>query len=215
MWQPYDPLSYVAHLVFGFLAFAGAITALSTRKGSPLHRRGGWIFVVSMSIAALTAVVFEVEFDESRPLVLIMAAATLYLVASGVAALRHERAFAPVLEKVLVIVPTALFAMSAMTMIRSALAGVWTQVLGPALYAGVFTLLTIGDLRVIARRPVEHGRWLKRHLFRMLLAFAFAVRALFSIGIETGLPFEFVVTAPIVIALGATLFFFRRVNAGL
>jgi hypothetical protein len=47
----------------------------------------------------------------------------------------------------------------------------------------------------------------------MLLAFAFAIRALFSIGIETGLPFEFVVTVPVVLALGTTWYFFRNVEA--
>ena len=42
MWEPYDPLSYLAHVFFGFLAVAGAITALSVRKGSPLHKKAGW-----------------------------------------------------------------------------------------------------------------------------------------------------------------------------
>ena len=38
----------------------------------------------------------------------------------------------------------------------------------------------------------------------MLLAFAFAIRAVFSFVFETGLPFEVIVTAPLVLALGAT-----------
>ena len=70
----------------------------------------------------------------------------------------------------------------------------------------------VGDIRLMVARPTERKRWIKRHLFRMLLAFAFAIRALFAIGIETGLPFEFVVTAPLVLALIATWYFFRKLG---
>lgn len=214
MWEPYDPVSYFAHVGFGFLAVAGAITALLARKGSTLHKQGGWVFAIPMVVAALTALVFEVEFDEARPLAVIMAVATMYLLATGILSLRNGWRYAPVAEKLLVVVPMALFAFSALFLSRSIQAGALAQIPGPALYAGVFLALFIGDARLMLSRPTERLRWVKRHLFRMLLAFAFAIRALFSIGLETGLPFEFVVTAPLVLALGATWYFFRKVEPG-
>jgi len=209
MWAPYDPISYFLHVGFGFLAIAGAVTALSVRKGSPLHKKSGWTFVVPMVVAALTALVFEVEFDESRPLVVMMSTATLYLLATSILAVRNRWRFAPVTEKILVVIPLVLFVLSVAFLIRSIQAASLVQIPGPILYASVFLALVIGDIRLMRFRSTERLYWVKRHLFRMLLAVAFAVRALFAIGIETGLPFEFVVTAPLVLALAGTWYFFR------
>ena len=210
MWAPYDPVSYLAHVFFGFLAVAGAITALSVRKGSPLHKKAGWTFVIPMVVAAITALIFEVEFDESRPLVVVMSAATLYLLVTSVLAIRREWRYAPVLEKVLVVVPLVLFVFSALAIVRSVSSASLLQIPGPSLYAGVFLLLVVGDARLMRDRPSNRLYWTKRHLFRMLLAFAFAIRALFAIGIETGLPFGVVVTTPLILALGATWYFFKK-----
>ncbi len=210
MWKPYDPISYLAHVFFGFLAVAGAVTALSVRKGSPLHKKAGWVFVIPMVVAACTALIFEVEFDERRPLVVIMSAATLYLLATSILSLRNSSRFALIAEKLLVVVPLILFALSIVFLLRSIQSASLANIPGPTLYAGVFLALVVGDIRLIFSRPTDRKRWIKRHLFRMLLAFAFAIRALFAIGIETGLPFEFVVTAPLVLALIATWYFFRK-----
>lgn len=212
MWAPYDPVSYLLHVGFGFLAVAGAITALSVRKGSRLHKKGGWVFVVPMVVAAITALVFEIEFDEPRPLVVIMSVATIYLLATSVLSLRNGSRFARLAEKLLVIIPLILFALSVAFLVRSIHSVSLANIPGPILYAGVFLALVIGDIRLILSRPTDRVSWIKRHLFRMLLAFAFAIRALFAIGIETGLPFEFVVTAPLVLALIATWYFFRKLE---
>lgn len=212
MWAPYDPISYFAHIVFGVLAVAGAVTALSVRKGSPLHKKAGWIFVLPMVLAASTALILEVEFDEPRPLVVVMSAATLYLLTTSVLALRNGWRYAPAIEKVIVIVPAILFLFSTLAILRGVASAALLQVPGPMLYAGVFLSLVIGDIRLMRTRPSERLYWVKRHLFRMLLAFAFAIRALFAIGIETGLPFGVVVTTPLLLALGATWYFFRKVE---
>ena len=210
MWAPYDPVSYFLHAGFGFLAVAGAVTALSVRKGSPLHRKGGWIFVVPMVVAAATALIFELEFDEPRPLAVIMSVATLYLLATSVLSLRNGWQYAPIVEKLLIVVPIALFAISAMILYRSIQSASITQIPGPTLYASVFLSLLVGDLRLMLNRPTDRLRWIKRHFFRMLLAFAFAIRAVFSFVFDTGLPFEVIVTAPLVLALGATWYFFQK-----
>lgn len=212
MWAPYDPISYLAHVSFGFLAVAGAITALSVRKGSPLHKKAGWTFVIPMVVAATTALIFEAEIDEARPLVIVMSVATFYLLATSVLAIRREWRYAPVLEKVSVVIPSLLFVFSTLAIIRSALSGALLQIPGPSLYAGVFLLLVVGDVRLIRVRPQDRLYWTKRHLFRMLLAFAFAIRALFAIGIETGLPFGVVVTTPLILALGTTWYFFQKLE---
>ncbi|MDJ0793479.1 MAG: hypothetical protein QNI98_04470 [Woeseiaceae bacterium] len=119
MWAPYDPVSYFLHVGFGFLAVAGAITALTVRKGSPLHKKAGWVFLVPMVVAAVTALVFEVEIDDPRPLATIMATATIYLLATSILSLRNGSRFAPVAEKLLVIVPLVLFALSVAFLYRS------------------------------------------------------------------------------------------------
>lgn len=212
MWAPYDPISYLTHVIFGFLAVAGAITALSVRKGSPIHKKAGWVFLIPMALAASTALIFEVEFDETRPLVFIMSAATLYLLTTSLLALRHGWRFAPVTEKIVSTVPVVLFLLSVLVILRGIASAGLPQLAGPTLYAGVFLSLVVGDIRLMRDRQRERVYWVKRHLFRMLLAFAFAVRALFALGIETGLPFEVVVTTPLLLALGATWYFNRRLE---
>ncbi len=210
MWAPYDPVSYFLHVGFGFLAVAGAIVALSATKGSSLHKKGGWTFAIPMIVAAVTSFVFEIEFDEPRPLAVVMAVAMLYLLATGILAIRHGSRIAPIAEKVLVVVPLVLFVFSAATLVRGLSAGVLALVPGTVLYATVFLSLVVGDVRLMMSRQRDRQHWIRRHLFRMLLAFAFAIRALFAIGLETGLPFEVVVTAPLLLALGATWLFFGR-----
>ncbi len=213
MWAPYDPISYFLHIGFGTIAIAGAVVALSVRKGSPLHKKAGWIFLIPMTVAALTAFVFEIEIETPRPLAIVMSVATLYLLATSILSLRNGTRGIAIAEKALVVIPLALFAFSAAFLAQSIQSGAMAQIPGPMLYASLFLALVIGDFRKMLSPTMQRQARIKRHLLRMLLAFAFAIRALFSIGIDSGLPFEFVVTAPIVLALGAAWFFFRRVRA--
>ena len=67
MWAPYDPITYVIHVGFGFLAIAGAAFALSVRKGSRRHKTGGWVFVAPMTVAAVTALILQIGSDQPRP----------------------------------------------------------------------------------------------------------------------------------------------------
>ena len=211
MWEPHDLLPWVVHVIFGWAAMGGAIVALSTVKGSRAHKLGGRIFVFPMAVAALTAISFVGE--EFGPLVYVMSAATIYLLATSVLAIRNQIGAAPWLEKALIVIPIALFAFSAMFFMRNLQAGNVGLLFGPALYTAVFLILVVGDIRLFLNRPTDPSVWIKRHLFRMLLAFAFAVRALFSIGVDVGLPFEVAVTAPIILALIATVWFQRRIDA--
>lgn len=210
MWDPYDPYSYLIHVTFGFTAVAGAIVALYSQKGSRLHIIGGRTFAVTMVVASSSALVFVIK--DFRPLVIVMSVATLYLLATAVLAIRSSKSDVPLFEKVLIVIPVVLFLVSAATLARSVVSMSIAQIPGPALYATVFLCLAIGDLRVIRSRPAQRIVWIKRHLLRMLLAFAFAIRALFSIGIDVGIPFEVAVTAPIVLALLAAFYFFARLE---
>ena len=210
MWEPHAALPWLVHVIFGIAAVTGALVALVATKGSTAHKIGGRIFVVPMAVAALTALVLA---SEAGPLAYVMSAATIYLLATSVLAIRNQAALAPWLEKALVVVPLALFAFSVVTLTRGALAGNPAQIFGPALYATVFMILFVGDFRLFLKRPSDSSEWVKRHLFRMLLAFAFAIRALFSIGVDIGLPFAVAVTAPIILALIATVWFQRQVDA--
>lgn len=212
MWEPYDPFSYFLHVGCGFAAVAGAIVALAVRKGSTLHKRAGWIFVIPMVVAAVTALIFEVEFDEPRPLAVVWSIATLYLLATSILALRSSRESGHVAEKILIVVPLVLFAFSAAVLFRSVISGSLGQIPGPALHAGIFAAMVIGDIRLILARYRQRPKYIRRHLFRMLMAFAFAIRALLSLGIEIGVSFEVVATTPILIALAATGYFFRRIK---
>ena len=172
MWEPHAPLPWLTHVVFGIAAVTGALVALITTKGSRAHKLGGRIFVFPMVIAALTALAFVGGDTGPGPLVYVMSAATLYLLATSVLAIRNQNAAAPWLEKALVVVPIGLFSFTVLRIVGTASDGNVAQAIGPAIYAAVFLILVVGDFRLFVTRPTDYAAWIKRHLFRMLLAFA-------------------------------------------
>ena len=117
IWQPHDALPWLTHVIFGFAAMGGALVALATSKGSRAHRLAGHVFVWPMAVAALTALAFV--GGAVGPLAYVMSAATLYLLATSMLAVRNRLVVARWLEKPLVLVPLVLCAFSLMVMVRS------------------------------------------------------------------------------------------------
>lgn len=81
------------------------------------------------------------EVGRPRPIVVIVSAAALHLLATGLLALRNGLEFAPVLDKVLTVVPIALFAIAALVLVRSVGSASLAQSPGQTLYAGQFVSL--------------------------------------------------------------------------
>src|ERR1700691_423188 len=64
-------LLLVPHIAAGVIALAAMLVPLVARKGSRLHRRGGWVFVIAMSCVSLTAFALAIwrfmMFDAAHP----------------------------------------------------------------------------------------------------------------------------------------------------
>lgn len=60
--EPHSILPYIAHVVAGIIILATGAAALSSTKGSKLHRSNGYIFVFMGVLAAITALLFMADF---------------------------------------------------------------------------------------------------------------------------------------------------------
>lgn len=210
IWQPFDPVSYFAHIAVGFIAYAAGLTALATKKGSTWHIRSGRVFALTIAIPIVTTVVFQ--FTRFFPLAVVLTVASLYLTASGYLALQSKKQYAVVLHRILTVFPILLFVGTGLRFIQS-LSLSLELIPGPLLMTMIFGTLAWGDIQVLRAWPTEKSQWIRRHLHRMLLSFGFATMAVLRIGIGSalGVTLELTVVLPLVAALLAIMYFRRRV----
>lgn len=199
MWAPHDPVSFFGHIIVGTLAYSAGLVAFWSVKGSAAHINAGRVFAIGMVLASATALVFML--NRLLPLALVMAIATLYLVGTGVLAIRNDRPYAPWAERLAALAPLLLAFFVGMQALRAVERGP-RFVAGPALLAAIFLGLFVADLRLAWRRFDNPRAWRKRHLFRMVLAFGFATTAVLNInGGALGIPLEYTVVVPMGLAL--------------
>src|ERR1043165_10028209 len=81
MTTPTYPPLLIVHIVGGLASIVAGFIALFARKGSPLHRRAGDIFVVAMLFMGLAGA--YVAFTKSDPANQLAGVPTAYLVTSA------------------------------------------------------------------------------------------------------------------------------------
>lgn len=186
---PFPVLPYFLHTIIGTLGVLLAFVALGRRKGSRSHKAAGWGFVVSVAIAALTAIIFSAIVGST--LTLASALLVLGLVCGAVMALRPGTAWTRaggwvgtglVLLSWLILVPMGLFGVAIVLQWVPPPPGVaipsWSSVLTPLAYAAFPTWFLLGDLRF--RRLQGDARrtaGVRQHLSKMAFALAVAVHA--------------------------------------
>lgn len=77
----------ILHIIAGLLALAAGAVALSATKGSLLHRRSGWVFVVAMLAMTSSAVLIATLLNPNRVNV-VAGTLTAYLVCTGLLTVR-------------------------------------------------------------------------------------------------------------------------------
>lgn len=186
--DPFNPLVYWPHVVFGIASVALAVTAIATRKGSRVHRLSGMWFSIAMGIAAVTAIAFS--FVRFAPPAIFSALSVLYCVVSGILTLRPRRGPWRVLQATILILPAMLMALGFSAVV--ALFGPeprppWVELVGFGAAAGFFAVLAWGDVRAIRNPDVPKTLRFRRHALRMAVAAAETVRApLISFGPSLG-----------------------------
>ena len=78
------------HVAGGFVALLSGPVAMASRKGGRTHRRYGGAYAIAMVAAGVAAL--PLSLMTHNVLLLVIAVLTLYLVGSGIAAIRRRRA---------------------------------------------------------------------------------------------------------------------------
>lgn len=203
-------LNKYAHTVMGGLALMGGVIALSVIKGSKPHRLAGRVFVIGMLASSITTLVFMTH--RFLPLAILMAAATVVLLFSSLAAIKNTAAKNSKSDIILtgILIVISLFPL--MLVIRSIVTGNFSVFWGPLVLFLLFLWLLFEDWQYLKNPRPSRSYRIKRHLTRMILAFAFGVMALVRIGIKLGLSLELSVILPLFAALVLIVFFRRKVD---
>jgi len=170
------------HIIAGLLALVAGAVALYATKGSPLHRRSGWMFAVAMATMTTTAAVIAQFFSPNRVNV-VAAALTFYLVATGVLAVRRTVPQMRALATAFMLVAVAVGA-HALALGVEAVSSTTHRADGiPApplfMFGSVALLAALGDLRMLRAGRIEGARRLARHLWRMSYAMWIATTSAF------------------------------------
>lgn len=170
------------HIVAGLLALAAGAVALCAAKGSRLHKRSGAAFAAAMLVMASTGAVMSVLLEPNRVNV-VAAAMTIYLVSSGLLALRRS-----VAERRAI---TAGFMLLALTIALRAF-DLGFEALGDPrgrvdgvpggpvfMFAVVGTMAAGLDARLLWAGRIAGAHRLARHLWRMTFAMWIATTSFF------------------------------------
>jgi hypothetical protein len=163
----------VLHIAAGSVALASMLIPAVTRKGGLVHRRAGWVFVASMAIVSITALVLSgarLLFDprpEARDAGFFLFAVgilTASSVSTGVRVLQFKTRTAAHLHWWDTGLPAVLTVFSAALGVY----GLWRGQVLFMVFAGIGLVNGIGALRYWLRPPSVRMHWWFEHLSSML-----------------------------------------------
>jgi hypothetical protein len=204
------------HITAATVGILSGATALLARKGSPLHRKAGnWFFVSMLTMSAIGAGVAPFLPDRISTVAAVL---TFYLVATAWATVRRKGS-AGLFEIGSGVVALSIAAAGVtfgLQAANSATGLIEGQPAGTAfMFAAVALLAAIGDLNTIFRRGVVGARRIARHLWRMCFALFIAAGSFF-LGQQVlpasmrGSPWLFL---PEIAVLGLMIFWLVRVRS--
>lgn len=203
------------HIAAGLVAIVAGFVALFAKKGSPVHRRAGDVFVAAMVVLTATAF-YSASFVHPNRGNVVASMVTFYLVATAFLTVKRDVAAArawTIALMLLALVATARAAWLGMLAVRE----------GPVdhLPAGVFFAFgfialagALLDGRLLLAGHIEGAQRLVRHLWRMGTAMWIATASLF-LGQARFFPDAMrgsgVLSVPVLVVVGVTLFELVRV----
>ena len=210
------------HIAAGAVAIVLGGTALLARKGGPVHRRVGLLFVFAMLVMTTTAAIIALRKSLLDPN-LFAAVLTTYLVVTALTTVRPVGAWTRRMTAAGLVVAgvLAVFYLRAGVIAANSPRGSLGGVPFPMFFflAAVMTLSAIGDVRML-RGGVPKGRArLARHLWRMCFALFIAAGSFFSIRARVATILPEALTAaplrmlPIVLPFVAMFYWLWKVRA--
>jgi uncharacterized membrane protein len=166
------------HVLGGATAILSGLLTLFVRKGGPLHRKLGRVFVYAMLVMSLTGVVIAI----GRPAAAMnipAALVTAYLVTTALLTVRPPSESLRAVERGAMLTAFALSALSVVSAAVSASKGNIGFVI-PILMFGVIVLLAgLGDRRMLRAGGLRGSARLRRHLWRMCTGLFIAAASFF------------------------------------
>ena len=214
------------HILAGGLAIILGAVALSVKKGGPLHRRSGILFVYAMVVMGVTASILEF-LKGSAVTSMLAPLMALYLVGTALTTVRPATRWTLVINiaaltgavgLAFVLIVGGIRAVSASELSSG---GVPFRIIGVMSFilAAVLLLAAIGDARIMRNGMPRGGSRLARHLWRMCFALFIAAGSFFSIRerVATILPYPFTTgprrALPILLLFGAMFYWLWRVRS--
>ena len=218
-------LAFVLHIGGGTIGLVSGTIAAFARKGGPLHRAAGTVFVLSMLVMALFAVWLAITIPGQLVNVFIGTFA-FYLVATAWMTVRRKEGsigapeFIALLVALTLCLPFAVLAfqlaVGAQPFFKSAV-----PLRGPvliALYAftSVIVIAAGGDAKIVLAGGISGAPRIARHLWRMCLGLTLAAGSAFTNGLPRLLPGPMHVTTifflPQFVPLALLVFWMVRVR---
>jgi hypothetical protein len=170
----------IGHISGGAIAVLAGATALAARKGSPVHRAAGTIFVMAMLVGASSAAWLGYTADPQDMGDVVAGAITVYMVSTAYAAAKRADNKVGLFEGVACAVAALGGAAGFLGTAQQVAAGtaLFNGIPG-YIFASVASLAALLDLSVILRRGVAGRQRIARHLWRMMLGFFVAVGSFF------------------------------------
>jgi uncharacterized membrane protein len=213
------------HVAAGGLAIVLGAVALLVKKGGPLHRRSGLLFVCAMLVMGTTASILGFRRSPTDGNVF-TGFMTAYFVGTALTTVRPASAWTRRINIAAVAVAVALALGAVIGGIKNvnnpelSPGGVPFRTIGVMSFviAAVLTLAAAGDVRILRSGLPRGGPRLARHLWRMCFALFIAAGSFFSIRerVAKVLPEELTTgpmrTLPIVLLFAAMFYWLLRVR---
>jgi uncharacterized membrane protein len=170
----------ITHIAGGVIAILMAMIAISTRKGSRVHRAAGNVFFLAMLTGASSAAYLGYHAKPQDLGDVVAGALTIYLVSTAWVTARRDDKQIGAFEIVAFLVVAA--GAVAAYLDTSAQVAKGIALLGGVpgyIFAGVAGFAALLDLSVILRRGLAGRQRIARHLWRMLLGFFVAAGSFF------------------------------------
>jgi uncharacterized membrane protein len=218
-------LAFVIHIAGGAIGLVSGTVAVFARKGGPLHRKAGTIFVVSMLVMSVLAIYLAVAEPDQLTNVFIGAFA-IYLVSTGWMSVRRKAGTNGPFEKTALAVALCLcapfvtlsfeLAMGFAPLFKSAVPFKGPVLIAIYSFTSILVFAAIGDARVVLGGARSGVPRISRHLWRMCLGLTLAAGSGFTNGFARLLPGPYHVPTiffiPQFLPLGLLAFWMIRVR---
>lgn len=172
-----------SHIGGGMLGLLAGFVATISRKGLPVHRYAGQVFLVAMGLSFAIGGAVAPFLDEGQRPNFVAAVLSLYLLLSGYAAAKRRNFQIRWPERLGLVVSLSVVSMGVAFMMMAARDPSGTVDGSPSqaflLFVVMGSLAAIGEIRLLVRKKLAQVQRIRRHLWRMCFAFFIASGSLF------------------------------------